>query len=124
MFFLKRLEHEITLHPKYFGRKMNRILLQKLHAEVESTCTGRYGYIVCVTTVDSVSKGRVMEGTGMATFTVKYRAIVFRPFKGEVLDAIVTQVNQMGFFAEIGPLQVFVSNHVCVKQRLKIDSSY
>jgi DNA-directed RNA polymerase II subunit RPB7 len=112
MFFLKRLEHEIILHPKYFGRKMDEILLQRLHAEVESTCTGRYGYIVCVTTVDSVSKGRIIEGTGMATFVVKYRAIVFRPFKGEVVDAIVTQVNQMGFFAEVGPLQVFVSNHV------------
>ena len=33
-------------------------------------------------------------------------AVVFRPFKGEVLDAIVTTVNKMGFFAEVGPLQV------------------
>ena len=33
-------------------------------------------------------------------------AVVFRPFKGEVLDAVVTTVNKMGFFAEVGPLQV------------------
>ncbi len=31
--------------------------------------------------------------------------------QGEVLDAVVTQVNKMGFFAEAGPLQIFVSNH-------------
>jgi DNA-directed RNA polymerase II subunit RPB7 len=109
MFFLKQLEHDIKLHPKFFGRKMNEILIKRLHTEVEGTCTGRYGYIICVTTVDSIGQGSIIEGTGLAKFTIKYKAIVFRPFKGEVMDAIVTQVNQMGFFAEVGPLQVFVS---------------
>lgn len=28
-------------------------------------------------------------------YNVKYKAIVFRPFKGEVLDAVVTQVNKV-----------------------------
>jgi DNA-directed RNA polymerase II subunit RPB7 len=41
-----------------------------------------------------------------------FKAIVFRPFKGEVFDAIVTQVNKLGFFAEVGPLSVFVSKHL------------
>ena len=40
------------------------------------------------------------------TFPMRYMAVVFRPFKGEVLDAVVTTVNKMGFFAEVGPLQV------------------
>lgn len=40
------------------------------------------------------------------------QAIVFRPFKGEVLDAIVTQVNKVGLFTQIGPLSCFVSRHV------------
>ena len=31
--------------------------------------------------------------------------MVFRPFKGEVLDAVVETVNKMGFFAEVGPLK-------------------
>lgn len=31
--------------------------------------------------------------------------------QGEVLDAVVTKVNKMGFFAEVGPLPVFVSKH-------------
>ncbi|KDO24033.1 hypothetical protein SPRG_20943 [Saprolegnia parasitica CBS 223.65] len=41
-----------------------------------------------------------------------YRAILFRPFKNEVLDAVVTgRETPLGFFAEVGPLQVFVSRH-------------
>jgi len=43
---------------------------------------------------------------------VKFKAIVFRPFKNEVVDAIVSQVTKMGFFAEVGPLQVFISKHL------------
>ena len=51
-------------------------------------------------------------GGGLATFPMRFNAIVFRPFKGEVFDAVVTQVNKLGFFAQVGPLQVFVSKHL------------
>ena len=43
---------------------------------------------------------------------MRFNAIVFRPFKGEVFDAVVTQVNKLGFFAQVGPLQVFISKHL------------
>ena len=39
---------------------------------------------------------------------------MFRPFKGEVLDAIVSQVNKIGLFCEIGPMQCFISRHVSI----------
>jgi len=50
----------------------------------------------------------------------RYRAIVFKPFKGEVLDAVVGEVNKMGFFAEAGPLNVFVSSHL-IDPEMKFD---
>ncbi|KAG9298926.1 hypothetical protein G9A89_015948 [Geosiphon pyriformis] len=91
---------------------MDDYLKKKLYADVEGTCTGRYGYIINVLQVKEISKGKVMTSVGLAEFTVKYQAIVFKPFKGEVVDGTVTQVNKMGFFAEVGPLQVFVSSHL------------
>ncbi len=48
---------------------------------------------------------------GFVVYPVRYKAIVFRPFKGEVLDAVVTQVNKVGLFTEIGPLSCFISRH-------------
>ena len=44
---------------------------------------------------------------------------MFRPFKGEVLDAIVTKVNKVGMFTQIGPLSCFVSKHVSLKKKRK-----
>jgi hypothetical protein len=102
--------------------------------QVEGSCSGRHGFIITVTEVLSVGKGKIREGAprspsravacsvlplgsthatrrsgtgaGLVTFPMRYMAVVFRPFKGEVLDAVVTTVNKMGFFAEVGPLQV------------------
>lgn len=93
------LEHEILLHPKYFGPQLMETVKQKLYTEVEGTCTGKYGFVIAVTTIDNIGSGIIQPGQGFVVYPVKYKAIVFRPFKGEVLDAVVTQVNKVtGFF--------------------------
>lgn len=102
------------------------ILYWEPKAISSGTCSGRYGFIITVTQVQDIGKGKVLEGSGFVVFPIKFSAIVFKPFKGEVLDAVVTQVDkvltnmslhgltlvQMGFFAAAGPLQIFVSKHV------------
>lgn len=111
MFFHIELERDLLLYPRHFGPNIKDYLIEKLISKVEGSCSGRHGFIICVTGVTSTGDGRIREGAGVVTFPMKFNAIVFRPFKGEVLDAIVTTVNKMGFFAEVGPLQVFVSKH-------------
>jgi len=93
---------------------MNQYLREKLLTDVEGTCTGQFGYIVTVLdgmNID-VGKGRIIPGSGSAEFEVKYRAVVWKPFKGEVVDAIVSNVSPIGFFADVGPLNVFVSTRL------------
>jgi len=112
MFFIKDLTHTINLHPSFFGPTTHQYLTTKLHADVEGTCTGKYGYIIAVLAIITVGSGTIQPGTGMAEFEVRYKAIVYRPFKGEVLEGTVSNVNKMGFFADVGPLTVFVSTHL------------
>jgi len=111
MFFLHDLERQITLHPSFFGAKTRDYLTERLFADVEGTCTGEY-YIVCVMDTFDISPGRVVPGSGLAEYTINYRAIVWKPFKGETVDAVVTSVKLPGIFAEVGPLSVFVSRHM------------
>ena len=81
--------------------------------QVEGTCSGKYGFIICVTGIESVGQGAIRDGgTGSATFSLRYGCLVFRPARGEVLDAVVASVSKVGFFADAGPMQVFVSNHL------------
>ena len=93
MFYHISLEHEIMLHPRYFGPQLMDTVKQKLFSEVEGTCTGKYGFVIAVTTIDTIGAGLIQPGQGFVVYPVKYKAIVFRPFKGEVLDAVVTQVR-------------------------------
>lgn len=83
------------LHPKYFGPQLMETVKQKLYTEVEGTSSGKYGFVIAVTTIDSIGSGVIQPGQGFVVYPVKYKAIVFRPFKGEVLDAVVTQINKV-----------------------------
>jgi hypothetical protein len=84
MFFLYSLERQVTLHPSYFGRNMHELVTSKLLRDVEGTCTGTY-YIVTIMDTFTISEGRILPGSGLAEFTVGYRAVVWRPFKGETV---------------------------------------
>ncbi|GJV25721.1 DNA-directed RNA polymerase II subunit RPB7 [Tanacetum coccineum] len=102
----------MQLHPHQFGRELRDNLVSNLMKDVEGTCNGTHGFVVAITGIEDIGKGFIRDGTGFVTFPVKYLCIVFRPFKGEILEATVTIVNKMGFFAEAGPVQIFVSNHL------------
>ena len=48
--------------------------------------------------------------------------MIFKPFKGEILAAEVTNVNTTGFFAQVGPLEMFTSTQL-MPDELKYDVS-
>ena len=56
------MKKELLLYPKFFGPNINQLLIDKLHANVEGSCSGRYGFVVCVTEVTHVGKGKIREG--------------------------------------------------------------
>ena len=112
MFFLLDMERIVTLPPQHFGSQLRDTLRKQLVREVEGTCSGKHGYIVCVTSILDSGKGRIQVATGKATFRMKYQCVAFRPFKGEVVDCVVSQINKMGFFADAGPFAIFVSSNV------------
>ncbi|CAH8842279.1 unnamed protein product [Trichobilharzia szidati] len=111
MFYHIKLEHEILLHPKYFGPNLTETVKTKLFSDVEGTCSGKYGFIIAVTNIEHIGAGIIQPNRGFVQYRIVYRAIVYRPFKGEVVDGIVTQVTKVGVFAEAGPLTIFISKY-------------
>ena len=76
---------------------MLNFLESKLYLDVEGTCSGQFGYIIAVVSILDIGKGMVLSGSGQAEFITRYRAIVFKPFKGEVVDGVVNNVNKVRF---------------------------
>lgn len=92
-FMQKELTQTLPLHPSYFTPHLKEYLQNLLHHQVEGSCSGRLGYVVAVLEVLDVGRGKVVEGG--AEFKIKYRACVYRPFRGEVVDGVVASVNKV-----------------------------
>lgn len=113
MFYVKNLDHEIVLEPVHFGSKLRTTLVKLLKEQVEGLALATYGYVVNVIEVPEkdIKSGIIEYDSGNVVFTVKYTALLLRPFINEVLDAVVAQCTPVGFFAYVGPLRIFVSKH-------------
>lgn len=91
MFFLRDLERTIALHPSFFGPRVRDYLTNKLFQEAEGTCNGQY-YTICVVDPYDISEGRVLPGIAKAEYTIRYRAVVWKPFRGEIVS-----IYELGF---------------------------
>ncbi|CAL9031807.1 unnamed protein product, partial [Prunus brigantina] len=87
----------MQLHPRHFSRNLRENLVAKLMKDVEGTCSGQHGFVVAITGIENIGKGLIRDGTGFVTFPVKYQCVVFRPFKGEIFEVVVTMVNKVCF---------------------------
>ncbi|KAL8275045.1 hypothetical protein Esti_001101 [Eimeria stiedai] len=117
MFFVVERWESVALRPAQLGPEYLSCIEALLRQQVEGKCLQSVGYVVCVIRVLQNMPGRIQDSTGFVVVAAKYQAIVFKPFKEEVLDAVVTDVNKLGLFAQCGPLKVFVS-------RASLPSSY
>lgn len=84
MFFLKEETKIISLHPSYFGPNMRDYLVARLNEEEEGRCTGDH-FVICVMDMVDIGEGRVIPSSGNAEYTIKYRAIIWKPFRGETV---------------------------------------
>lgn len=47
--------------------------------------------------INSIGEGKILHSTGQARFKTDYVAVVMKPFKGEVVDAKVVNVNKVSW---------------------------
>lgn len=56
-----------------------------MHApQVEGTCSGRYGYIVCITEMEEIGEGLIREGTGFAQVLQSVHNYIFNSIRDQV----------------------------------------
>ena len=109
MFFVLTLSKNLVVTPEYLGPNLYFHIIDVLKRTVEGSCSPRYGYLLKVLKMGEIGEGKVKDGAGDVVFQVTYRALVFMPYPGEVLDAVITEASALGFFADAGPMRLFVS---------------
>lgn len=114
VFFRKRLKRVIQVHPQYLGPNLKNHIKEQCRLEVQGErLVSGLGFIIMVLSIDDnqIGKGLIDHLTGRTRYEVEYDAIVFRPFKNEVLDTTVKVCTSQGIFAEAGPQDIFVARH-------------
>jgi DNA-directed RNA polymerase II subunit RPB7 len=114
VFFRKRMRRVVHIEAKYLGKDLRLHIHEQCRLEAvgsrEATTSG-LGFVVVVLGIedDFIGSGVIDHLTGKVRYEVEYDAIVFRPFKHEVLDATVKMCSNEGIFAGAGPLDLFIS---------------
>ena len=81
------------------------------------TCNIKYGYLITIFKIESIEDGVVNEN-GEAVFKVAFKALVFRPLRGEVLDGVVVGLEKVGIEVQVGSVKAFVP-HTKIPQELR-----
>lgn len=134
MFFLKEETKVITMHPSYFGPNMREFLIARLNEEEEGRCTGDH-FVICVMDMVDIGEGRVVPSSGSAEYTIKYRAIIWKPFRGEtvrisgargarLLGAIADRLALIRLMQLSPPSSPPVSSHWPVHYRSSLREKY
>ena len=110
MYFIVEDRRSISMKPSDLGPFFKERLDHQLRTQLEgSTSKSHDGLIVHLLGVRSFSKPRIQDGTGNVIVEAEFRSIVFRPFKNEVIDCVVEELNKTGFYGYFGPMRLFVS---------------
>jgi len=109
MFYVKSFTHNITLQPQYIGQNIQLLIQDYLFKKVEGICTSS-GYIIAVLKIEKISEGKILL-SGQISFQIEYQALILKPTNGEVIDAQIISCTKMGFFANVGPLSIFIYNY-------------
>ena len=110
MLFIMKFEEELILSPNILSKNLKNIIKAKLIEKVQGSVTEKYGYLICVISIGEIPNGVILDTTGDILFKITYRAVVMKPFEGEVCDGVVEKIDQYGLHVTVGPFKVFISN--------------
>ena len=97
-FILAEFVDNVKIHPKYIGKDISKHILQMLKQRKEGLCSD-HGYIKKNSIrIIKINSGKVEMSTfhGYINFMVKYSAMVCNPVKGNIVNAVVVNMNNFG----------------------------
>lgn len=114
IFYRVLLNDRVKIEPRFLGKNYRDHVTQKLKTTMEGVCT-KHGFIK----QGSIEVYKIAPGNielvglnGSVVFEVYYYAEVCNPMIGNVIKAVVTNVNKFGILAEVaGILEIIVAKN-------------
>ena len=108
MFWEVELVSQIRLSPQNLHSGIEQTIEDKLKTSVVGQIFPGSGLVLHAEKPKEIGRGLVSSRSGEAIYDVKFKAITFRPFPGQVIDAKVAKATQTGIWAQAGLLDIFI----------------
>ncbi|GJS10020.1 DNA-directed RNA polymerase V subunit 7-like protein [Tanacetum coccineum] len=90
----------------------------------EKKATKALGYLLVVTTLDKIDKGKVREHSGDVLFPLSFTCLSFKVFRGEVIEGVVHKILKHRVFLRSGPIEnIYLSNQKMTDYQYQIAES-
>lgn len=86
----------VQIHPTDFSKPSIRSIEDFINAKYADKVIHKIGLCIGFHSLISASEGLIGHGTGIVNVNVDFRLIVFRPFKGEIIRATITNSSPNG----------------------------
>lgn len=91
----------VQIPPTEFHKPSIRSIEDFINTKYADKVIHKVGLCIGFHSLISASEGLIGHGTGIVNVNVDFRLIVFRPFKGEILRATITQSSPQGIYLSV-----------------------
>lgn len=103
-----QLTREIPIEPHLLNCNIHKIIKDKVWNTIKTVCSGEYGFVLRLNSIDNIGKGSIDTDNAVVVYPVDFTITSFKPDIGSVVMGCVSSVSKSGFFAQLGPLEIFV----------------
>jgi DNA-directed RNA polymerase II subunit RPB7 len=105
MFYIGEITRYIMLDPKFLYKDYKGHIERIVRENVEGRCLGKKGYAIAVVNITDQKLGLIDNNTGGVKVTVKLQVLFMKFFINEVIDVVVSSVNEYGITVKAGPVE-------------------
>jgi DNA-directed RNA polymerase subunit E'/Rpb7 len=103
------ITEQITIPPKFLNNNLMSTIESILSKKLINRCDDETGYIMEIVNIQKIKGGNIVGDSADVVYNVTAKVKTFTIDKDEIIQAIITKIDNKGLFAQAGPFQIYVS---------------
>jgi DNA-directed RNA polymerase subunit E'/Rpb7 len=103
------INEQITIPPKLLNGNLMSTIESIVSNKLVNRCDDDTGYILELLNIQKIKGGKIVGDTANVIYDVIAKVKVFTVDKDEIINGIITKIDNKGLFAQAGPFQIYVS---------------
>ncbi|KAL8451619.1 hypothetical protein Emag_002623 [Eimeria magna] len=95
------LQDTLSVDPSLLGRPLEAVLREAIALKYTNKVLKDLGLFVCLYEITEVEGAPIRLAAGAARYNVCFKAVIFRPFVGEVLQGVVCESSASGIAVDL-----------------------